>query len=157
MKILDTIISKLDPMGPRPDLGVADRVNKAAEASSDRRSLYRYLFILGICDLSAWACVFLFPVYIRNTMDKLNETHGINLFTIFLFAIFGVGFFLSYCLLRLKYHQVEKADHEAGPMSYFEYSDRAQKHWWLWLFSVAGGFLNLLLLIAVEIFLSSGI
>lgn len=64
---------------------------------------------------------------------------------------------LTYALFRLKFSDLEDPGFNDEVLASFSYSLHSTKRWRVWLVSVIGGILNVLLLIFVEIFLTAGL
>jgi hypothetical protein len=66
---------------------------------------------------------------------------------------FGFGLYLTYCIFRLRLPDIEdntRLDSEV--MASFAYQKESTKRWFVWLFSVLGGVVNVLLLILANMY-----
>ena len=137
------------------DREIADNLNKVVEGLSDRKTLYRFVIVLGVLNLVLWLAVLIFPSYVRNAWQSVYNVSG-KIAMAALGIPFGLGLYLTYSLFRLKFADIEDQNIESAPMGSFNYHSHSQKRWMVWVFSVLGGVLNLLLLIAADLGLSGG-
>ena len=137
------------------DSEFADRMNQAIAMMSNQRYLYRILIVLGVFNLLIWLSVLLFSSDVRDALVTVNDLNS-NITLVVIGFIFGLGMFFTYALFRLKFPDIEDAEMNLGPMDSFNYQTHSNRRWWVWLFSVTGGIVNLLLLTVVDISLSSG-
>ena len=117
---------------------------------SDRRALMRFLRLCLWINLIVWvvAIVFAAPVY-RVMSAVLTSKLGV----IVLAVPFGFGMFLAYCLFRLKFPAIEDNRMlQSELMGSLSYERESSRHRLVWLFSVAGGVLNVLLLIVTNLY-----
>jgi hypothetical protein len=155
MKKLGDLIYKYDRMERDDDSKIAAGMNRVIEELSDRRTIYRVLIFLGICNVLLWIAVVIFPSNIRNLFETVigaSDKIGMALLGI----PFGLGLYLTYSVFRLKFPDVEEQNIESAPMGSYGYHAHSNRRWMVWVFSVVGGILNVLFLILVDIGLSGG-
>jgi hypothetical protein len=124
----------------------AEKLSRGVEAMSDRRTLIRFIWILGTINLLIWLSVLIVPVDVRDgfdTVSQLNRKVG----GIVLALVLGLGMWLSYSLLRLKFPDIEEQRLDADVMGSFAYQSDSTKKYRVWLFSAIGGIVNLGLMI----------
>lgn len=131
----------------------AERLNDSIEAMSDRRVLLRFLFVGAVLNVLIWLCVIIFPGDVREAFSRVNEASD-KLSKVILALVFGLGMWVTYSLFRLKFPDIEEQRLDAEVMGSFAYQAHSSKRWMIWLFSVVGGVLNLLLLIIAATSLS---
>jgi len=133
----------------RRDEELAALVNKHVDALSNRRTLKTYISILAVVNALIWLSVIVFPREVAagwTTATDVNDRLGFTVIAI----IFGIGMWLSYSLFRLKYPDLEDPKFEDEIFASQKYSDHSRKRWRIWLFSLVGGVLNVLLLVLTE-------
>ena len=127
------------------------------EDLADRRLLLRFLWICLAGNIIIWLCVFLIPnpVYkFSSLIFGLSDKIGWLLLGI----PFGFGLFSAYCLARLKFSDIEDNKNlESGMMASFNYQSHSTKRWFVWLFSILIGVINVALLVLTTLFLSDQI
>jgi len=67
---------------------------------------------------------------------------------------FGTGLWTVYCLLRLKFPDIEEQRFGSEVLSTFSYQAHSNKRWLVWLGSITGGVLNLLVLSFLDLLLA---
>lgn len=140
----------------RRDEELAALVSRNIDAMSDRGTLRIYVAILAAANAVVWLSVILFPKDVGrawDTVNDLDEKIGLAVLAI----IFGLGMWLTYSLFRLKFPDLENPEFEKDVLASFNYSIHSTKRWRIWLVSVIGGVLNVLLLIFLDVFLSFGL
>ncbi|HSK73854.1 MAG TPA: hypothetical protein VK892_19305 [Pyrinomonadaceae bacterium] len=71
---------------------------------------------------------------------------------------FGFGLFIAYCLARLKFPDIEDNKNlESDMMASFSYQANSTKRWFIWLFSILAGVINVILLVLVTLLLNNQI
>jgi ABC-type antimicrobial peptide transport system permease subunit len=66
---------------------------------------------------------------------------------------FGFGLFTAYCLCRLKFPDIEDTKNlESEMMASFNYQSHSTKRWFIWLFSILFGVINVILLVLTTLF-----
>lgn len=147
MKPLRYVIEKLEKDDDRE---IADNLNRGVEALADRKTLHRSILVFGIFNLILWLSVLIFPAAVRSAFDTVYNVNS-KIAIVVLGIPFGLGLYFTYSLFRLKFADIEDQNIESAPMGSFNYHSHSQKRWLVWVFSVLGGVLNLLLLILVNI------
>ena len=67
----------------------------------------------------------------------------------------GLGLFAAYCLLRIRFPDVEDNKNLASEMmASFTYQADSTRRWYIWLFSIVAGLANVALLILADLYLS---
>ena len=132
----------------------AENLIRGIDAMSDRRTLRFYTAILAGLDLLIWAAVLLVPHDVRDAFTRVG---GLNqkISVVVLGLVLGIGLFLAYSLLRLKFPQVEDQDFEADVMATYSYQSHSTFRWRVWLASTIFGVTNLLLMIVTNLWLTS--
>ncbi|MEO8042398.1 MAG: hypothetical protein ABI646_07310 [Acidobacteriota bacterium] len=125
---------------------LAEVVNRNVDALTDRRTLLRYLSVLGIVNVLIWLSVLIFPVEVRDGFTQVWQTSD-TVAKIVLALVFGLGMWLSYSLFRLKFPDIEEQRLDADVMASFHFQSNSSKRFAVWVLSVVGGILNLALLI----------
>ena len=145
-------IDKYEGRRERSDEEFANAINRNVEALSDRRTLTIHLAIVGTINLLIWLSVFLFP---RDVDEAWETVSGVNnkITAVLIAIVFGLGFWLTYGLFRLKFHDLENKQFDNDILSSFHASEHSLKRYRVYLFSAIGGVMNVLLLIATEIYL----
>jgi hypothetical protein len=124
----------------------AETVSRSVDAMSSRRTLLRFIYILGTINLLIWASVLIVPAAVRDGFDTVwNMNQKISM--IVLALVFGVGMWLTYALLRLKFPDIEDQRLDDGVMASFAYQSLSIKRFKVWSISAVGGILNVVLLI----------
>jgi hypothetical protein len=140
----------------RRDEKFAEIVGRNVDALSDRRTLNFYVAALSGLNLAIWLSVIIFPQYVSDawaTVTDLNDRIGL----VILAFIFGIGLWLTYSLFRLKFPDLEGPNFDEELLASYSYSLHSSKRWRIWLFSVVGGVMNVLLLVATTIFLAKDV
>ena len=139
----------------RRDEEFAALVSRNIDAMSDRRTLRLYVTFLAAANALVWLSVILFPKDVGRawaTVNDLDEKIGLAVIAI----VFGLGLWLTYSLFRLKFPDLEDPEFEKDVLASFNYSEHSTTRWRIWLVSVIGGVLNVLMLIFLDVFLSFG-
>jgi hypothetical protein len=154
----DWIRARLDAYEGRyeqRDEEFAGLVSHHVNALSNRRTLKIYILILSSVNALIWLSVIVLPADVAagwTIATGVNDRLGAVVIAI----IFGIGMWLSYSLFRLKYPDLEDPKFENEIFASQKYSDHSVKRWCVWLFSVIGGVLNVLLLSLTEAYLVAG-
>lgn len=139
----------------RRDEQFAAIVSRNVEALSDRRTLKIYILVLGSINAFLWLSVLLFPRDVAKGWELATDVNDrVGAFMIAI--IFVLGMWLTYSLFRLKYHDLENPNFEDEIFASQSYSDHSVKRWRIWLLSVIGGAVNLLVLLITEGYLVMG-
>lgn len=124
------------------------------EGLESRRTLLRFLAVWLTVDVFVWLAVLAAPhqIYqgfglVYGLSDKLGlSTLGLP---------FAGGLFAAYCLLRLKFPDVEENKNlDSEMMASFRYQEHSTKRWFIWMGAILCGVLNVLLLIGVDLYLT---
>ena len=136
------------------DSRAAENLTRGIEAMSDRRTLRLYTAILAGLNILIWAAVLLVPHDVRDAFDRVA---GLNqkISVVVLGLVLGIGLFLAYSLLRLKFPDVEDQNLEADVMATYSYQSHSTFRWRVWLASTIFGVVNLLLMIVINLWLTS--
>lgn len=126
------------------------------EAMSDRRTLRVFLAILTALNGFIWLSVILFPGDVKHAWAVVTNLDD-KIAAVIIAMVFGLGMWLTYSLFRLKFPDLESPKFGDEVLASFNYSLHSTKRWRIWLVSVIGGVLNVLLLIFVDIFLAVGL
>jgi hypothetical protein len=158
MNVRDFISKRLEKYAERHerrDDQFAELFIRNVDALSNRRTLKRHLAIGGTVNLLIWASVLFFPhdvSYAWQTVQSLEN----NISAVVIGTIFGIGFWLTYALFRLKFPDLEIKRFDGEILTSFHESEHSIKRYRVWLASVTGGVLNVLLLVIVDIYLVAG-
>jgi len=129
---------------------VAETLSRSVDAMSDRRTLLRFIYILGTINLLIWASVLFVPAAVRDGFNRVwNVNQKISM--IVLALVFGVGMWLTYALLRLKFPDIEDQRLDHSVMASFAYQSLSIKRFKVWSISAVGGILNVALLMIADI------
>lgn len=136
---------------------IAADYSRIVEDLGNKRLLFRLLWICLAGNIVIWLCVFLIPnlVYkVFSSIFDLSDKIGISLLGI----PFGFGLFFAYCLARLKFSGIEDNKNlESEMMASFNYQSHSTKRWFVWLFSILAGVINVALLVFITLFLNDQI
>ncbi len=127
--------------------------NGAVDAMSDRRTLWRFLGILATANSVIWLSVIIFPRNVSNAWSKVTDVND-KFGALVVAIIFGIGLWLTYSILRLRIPDVEDQTLDAEIFGSVTYHARANKRFFVWLFSTVGGVVNVLGIVIVELALS---
>jgi hypothetical protein len=158
MEIRDLIrkgLDKYEADREQRDDEFARLINRNVDALSDRRTLKLHLAIVGIITFLIWLSVLLFPRDVAEAWGKVSELD--DKITAVIIAInFGLGFWLTYSLFRLKFPDLEQKRLDGEVFRSFRESEHSLKRYRVWLASTIGGVINVLLLVAADIYLVAG-
>lgn len=133
---------------------IAAGYSQIVEDLGDRRLLLRFLWICLAGLVAAWLSVVLLPNLVYQYFSlifDLSDKLGIAV----LGLPFGLGLFTAYCLFRLKFPDVEDNKNlNSEMMASFSYQSDSTRRWFIWLFSILFGVINVALLILTTLFLS---
>lgn len=136
---------------------IAAGYSRIVEDLGNRRLLFRFLWICLSGNILVWLCVFFIPnlVYkFSSLVFGLSDKIG----WILLGFPFGFGLFSAYCLARLKFSDIEDNKNlESEMMASFNYQSHSTKRWFVWLFSILIGIINVALLVLTTLFLNDQI
>jgi hypothetical protein len=133
---------------------LAEKMNANVEAMSDRRVLVRYVLVLGAVNLLIWVSVLIFSGSVRDGFSQVWEASD-RIAKLVLAIVFGIGMWLTYALFRLKFPDIEEQRLDAEVMGSFAYQSNSTKRWMVWILSAVGGLINVGLLVAVAMVISS--
>jgi hypothetical protein len=154
----DWLRSRLEDWGGRRnkrDEELAELLNRHVDALTDRRTRRIYLTILAVSNSLIWLSVLIFPKDIRRawvTVTELDEKIG----TVTIAIILGLGMCFIYILFRLKFPDLENPRFDDTVLTSYSYSLHSVKRWRIWLISVIGGVVNVLLLVIAALCLDTG-
>jgi hypothetical protein len=120
---------------------------------SDKIFLYRFLWISIALDLLIWLCVVIFHEAVGEAYARVFNLSGKIGIVVLGFPLM-FGFFISYSLCRLKFPDIEENDLQSEMMASYNYQRHSLKRWYIWLFSILGGILNVVLLFMVNLYLN---
>lgn len=131
-------------------------VSSFVEGLSNRAFLLRCLWLFASVNIVAWLGVMFFYERVFEAFSRLfdlNNKVGV--------AILGVpltlGFLITYSLCRLKFPDIEENNLQSEMMSSYNYQSHSMKRWYIWLFSICGGVLNVVLLCLANLYLNRGL
>lgn len=141
----------------KEDEKISAAYSQIVEDLGDKRFLYRFLLICIAANLFFWFGVLLFPNFVYDTFSRISDVNDKLAVTFFGFP-FAFGLFMAYCLCRLKFSDIEDNKNlESDMMASFNYQSHSTKRWYIWLFSVLIGILNIFLIIFVTLTLSNNL
>lgn len=125
-------------------------ISQFVEEMADNRVRRGFLILSGIVLSTGWLFVFLFS----NLAVLLSEKFGgftSKPVVIVLFVPFLAGFVFAYSVFRLKFPDMEDNKLlESDLMASLDYQNNSNKRWFLWIFSILAGLINVVLLILVS-------
>lgn len=133
---------------------LAETINEAVEAMSNRGILRRAVFLLGVVNLLIWLSVLVFSGSVRDGFSQVWAGSD-RIAKVVLAIVFGIGMWLTYSLFRLKFPDIEEQRLDSDVMGSFAYQSNSTKRWMVWVFSAVGGIVNVALLVLVAMVLSS--
>ena len=139
----------------RRDEEFAALISRSVDALAEKSILHVYIAILAGLNILIWLSVVIFPQDVQAAWERINELNS-KIPAVMIVIIFGLGFWLTYSLFRLRLPDLEDLKFQKTVFASFHYSQRAAKRWRIWLFSTVGGIVNVLLLMITEIYLSHG-
>lgn len=135
------------------DEGIWSTFSDGLDAMSDRRTLFRYILIPISINIFLLLAVILSPDGVFSLLENEFSISARFLLLVSAFVV-GIGGWITYSLLRLKFPNVEESNMESKVFGSFEYQSQSNKHYIIWLASILGGTLNLTALIVVDLLLS---
>src|SRR5688500_6633455 len=120
---------------------LAQKINANVEAMADRASLIRYVFVLSAINLLIWMSVLVFSGSVREGFGQVWQASD-KIAKVVLGVVFGIGMWLTYSLLRLKFPDIEEQRLDSEVMGSFAYQADSTKRWMVWVLSAVGGILN---------------
>ena len=123
------------------------------EVLANRAWLWRVLSFCLFCLFSVWA----FVIFFSNVFLAIVRVLGgfASKQTLLLLGIpFILGIVSAYSIFRLKFPDIEENKLlESDLMASIKYEQNANKRWFIWIFSILFGLINILLVIFTAIFL----
>jgi hypothetical protein len=135
------------------DEGIWRTFGQGLDAMSDRSTLFRFILIPLSINTLLWLTVIVSPGSVLSVLENGFSISEKFLLIIMAFVV-ATGGWITYSLLRLKFPTIEESRMESKVFGTFEYQSDSHKHYLIWLTSIAGGVLNLLALISVDLILS---
>jgi hypothetical protein len=133
----------------RRDEEFADMLIRSTEALGNRRTLWLTTIVLGSLDLVCWIAVLFFSHSVRDAFllvdDVSDQAAGA-----FIMMIFGMGLWLTYCIFRFRYPDLEVSPQLDDVFSSVTHQEHSLRRFHIWLVAVVGGVLNLLALAIVQ-------
>lgn len=136
------------------DERTAANLNHALQRMADRTVLKRFFFVCLGLNVLIWISVLLFPRDVHGAFRSVHDASN-KLSSTVLGLIFGIGMFLAYTIFRLRFPDIEEQDFNADVMATFAYQSRSTRRWRVWLVSTAFGVVNLILLVGLDLWLTS--
>lgn len=135
------------------DDAVFVHVSQGLEALSSPATLLKWIYILAACNTVLLLGVLFFPVKIYIFFrDSFAASDKMTM--VLLGVPFGVGMWLVYSLLRLKYPDIEEQNLDNEVLATFAYQAHSNKRWFVWLGSIIGGIMNVLILTILDLLLA---
>lgn len=135
---------------------IAENLNRGIESLANRQTLFYFLTFCAVSNSIIWLCVILFSEWISDIFLRIADVNE-KLSAIILGIPFGLGMFFVYSLFRLKFPDLEDRNAESDVMGSYNYSNHSTKRWHIWLVSIGGGVINVLLLVLADIYFSDGL
>ena len=133
----------------------ADNLIEMVEALADRRFLNRFLLLCVSLNVVCWLVTILFADWVFEAMSRILPD---KIGALLLGVPFGLGMYITYMLIRIKTPDIEdNRQLDSEMMASFSYQAHSTKRWFVWMFAVIGGVLNVLLLIAVNMYFADQI
>lgn len=121
------------------------RLTKHVDAMSDRKTLWKYIYVLASVNLLMWLSVLVRPFDVLTAFETIGSIDDRLVLTI-LIGIFAIGMWLTYALFRVRFPRLEERDYEPELMATYTYHLNWTRKFRIWVTSVVGGVLNLLAL-----------
>lgn len=125
------------------------------EVLANRAWLWRVLSFCLFCLFSVWG----FVIFFSNIFLAIVRVLGgfTSKQTLLLLGIpFILGIVSAYSIFRLKFPDIEENKLlESDLMASISYEQNANKRWFIWIFSILFGLINILLVIFTAIFLEN--
>ena len=141
----------------KEDEKIAASQMQMIEDLRNRRFLFRFLYVCTAANFIIWLSVILFPNFVYESFSRvfnLSDKVGVAILGI----PFGFGLYNAYCLFRLKFPDAEdNKDLQSDMMASFNYQAHSSKRWFIWLFSIIFGVINLVTLIFANFTLSGNL
>jgi hypothetical protein len=128
-------------------------LSRLVDGLSDRTSLFRFLWICIALNAVLWLFALFFHEFVNERYTQLlgvSDKIGIGV----LFIPLALGFFITYSLCRIKFPDIEENNLQSEMMASYNYQSQSLKRWYIWLFSILGGVLNVVLLFLVNLYLN---
>lgn len=128
----------------------AGRMVDIVDSLSDRRTLLRFLAICLAMNLIIWIIAIVFADGVYAAMSRIFPD---KIGMLILGIPWGAGMYATYCILRLRSPTIEDSKHlDSDLMASFAYQSASTKRWFVWLFAVIGGMVNVLLLVIANMY-----
>jgi hypothetical protein len=130
-----------------------ESLTKIVDGLSNRKSLFRFLWIFAALNVFIWITVSLFHNFVNERFRQIfdiSDKAGLGI----LLVPFFIGIFITYSLCRLKFPDIEENKLQSEMMASYSYQAHSMKRWYIWLFSIFGGVLNVVLLVLLNLYLN---
>ena len=130
-----------------------ESLTKIVDGLSNRKSLFRFLWIFAALNVFIWITVSLFHKFVNERFRQIfdiSDKAGLGI----LLVPFFIGIFITYSLCRLKFPDIEENKLQSEMMASYSYQAHSMKRWYIWLFSIFGGVLNVVLLVLLNLYLN---
>ncbi|HEX8250328.1 MAG TPA: hypothetical protein VF599_19295 [Pyrinomonadaceae bacterium] len=128
-------------------------VSGLADNLSDKTFLYRFLWIAVAVNAVTWLCVLFFHESVNQAYSRVFDISNKIGIAVLGFPL-TFGFCLIYSLCRIKFPDLEENNLQSEMMASYGYQSHSLKRWYIWLFSILGGVLNVVLLFLVNLYLN---
>ena len=132
-------------------------LTEIVENLGQRAALLRFLAVCLTGNALVWLAVLAAPQLTHQGFGlafSLSDKVGMAA----LGLPFGFGLFAAYCLLRLRFPDVEENKNlDSDMMASFQYQAHSSKRWFIWMASVLCGVINVLLLIGADLYLTDSL
>ena len=119
---------------------------------SNKSFLKRFLLFSVSTNIIIWLCILLMPETINRTFGAIFDLSN-KLGAAILGIPFGLALFSAYSICRLMFPNLEDNKQlNADLMSSFDYQSDSTKRWFVWLFSILVGIINVLLIVLVNLY-----
>ena len=130
-----------------------ESLTKIVDGLSNRKSLFLFLWIFAALNVFIWITVSLFHNFVNERFRQIfdiSDKAGLGI----LLVPFFIGIFITYSLCRLKFPDIEENKLQSEMMASYSYQAHSMKRWYIWLFSIFGGVLNVVLLVLLNLYLN---
>jgi predicted membrane protein len=148
-------LDKFEGNREQSDQEFAELFIKHVDALSNRRKLKLHLAIVGSTTFLVWLSVIIFPRDVARAWEVVSELNN-KITAVLIAMLFGLGFWFTYALFRLKFPDLEDKRFDGEILGSFHASEHSLKRYRVWLAATVGGILNVLILVAMDIYLVAG-
>lgn len=135
------------------DEETAAKHTELVELLGNRATLVRFLWLCLGLNTIIWIAIFIVPQEIFSIFASVIEVND-KLAAIVLGIPFGLGVYSAYCVMRLKFPDVEENKNlQAEVLATFAYQTSSSKRYFIWIAAIVAGILNAFLMVLFNLFL----